>query len=410
MTEQKRKIYNFSKSDIHIYREMLRALMEMGQHTKNGDSFLYHFIVLYANASIGGEILRGHVHMRVEELRRKFRMYQKEELKQLLQRMQDKGLITEFYFSKDVETHRREYVDIQLSEEYTHYVNRRGRGVKKKGYILLTMDAVDKILGMANSVTEMDAYLDLLFHVVVRDRMVEFSEFPIVCLKDTGRNCYPVSDDGDDNSQEYICYEPSIRYGFLAKRWKVTKKTVSVRIDKWVSAGLLTRVSFRTSCRDYVNLLFVPDAMITGDAESMEAIGAIDEEFIRFEADRHMEIDDYYEGEHRVKDGTVCIMTKDNPKGETKLAEIPEPAASEERERVLSDTVAKMKEEQKDDNRTESLEGYGSCTIIISAHPKDKREKIKKLIHDLINAAKEKHERKRTKTARERPPDRRKTV
>lgn len=384
--------------------------MDTSLPTKNGDSCLYHFIVLYAHASIGGQKSpRGCVHMRVEDLRKLFRLYRQEDLRKLLQRMKDQGLIAEFCFSKNARNNYRTYVDIQLSESYTHYVNRNGHGVKTGGYTLLTMDVVDKIIDMASSVTEMDAYLDLLLHVVVRDKYVEFSEFPVVCFPDSGYNIYPEprpskreNENIDKDSPEIICYEPAVQLKYLAKRWKVAKNTVTQRIARLVSTGLLTRVTFKTYTGSHVNLFFAPDAMITGDTQSMDVIGKIDEEFIRFEADHHMEDEDYAAAEYRIKEGTICIMTKENPKGKTEPVKEQEPDVSEDREKAMSDLLTEIEEEQKDDVRTEPLDGYNDRAVIISM---SKWEKIQKLIRHLTISAKEKHYRKMGRAARERPSD-----
>ena len=201
-------------------------------------------------------------------------------------------------------------------------MNLRGAGVKKAGYVLLTMDAIDRIIAMADKVTEMDAYLDLILHAVVRDQMVEFSEFPVVCFPDSWTNIRVVPKPGE-NRNPYdragsICYEPCIRNAYLAKRWKVAKNTVTVRLSKFIRLGMLTKVTFSTHLCQQMSFLFVPDAMITGDKSSMEAIGNIDEDFIWYEAEQHMEDDDYACGEHKVIEGTLRIMTKENPKGEKK--------------------------------------------------------------------------------------------
>ena len=287
-------------------------------------------------------------------------------------------------------------------------MNLRGAGVKKAGYVLLTMDAIDRIIAMADKVTEMDAYLDLILHAVVRDQMVEFSEFPVVCFPDSWTNIRVVPKPGE-NRNPYdragsICYEPCIRNAYLAKRWKVAKNTVTVRLSKFIRLGMLTKVTFSTHLCQQMSFLFVPDAMITGDKSSMEAIGNIDEDFIWYEAEQHMEDDDYACGEHKVIEGTLRIMTKENPKGEKKsdMDVVPVSAhceniqsgedAKEERFETISAVHDAILEEQKEDTRVEPLEHYHNQAVIISI---SSRDKIQKLVTDLLLARrKEKRYRK----------------
>ena len=366
--------------------------------------------MLYAHASIGGSgIGQGCVHMSVQALRKMFRADTREKLTGILERMRRQELILRYAYSKERGRHGRTFVDIQLNERYTHFVNQRGIGVKKSGYVLLTMDAIDSIISMASKVTEMDAYLDLILHAVVRDKMVEFSEFPVVCFPDSGFHIYPVPRPGNgrdmyDGTPAMCCYEPCVRMKYLVERWKVKKNTVSVRINKFISAGLLTRVTFFTHVSGQMTFLFVPDALITGDKSSMEAIGNIDEDFIWYEAEQHMEDDDYACGEHKVIEGTLRIMTKENPKGEKKsdMDVVPVSAhcetiqsgedAKEERFETISAVHDAILAEQKEDTRVEPLEHYHNQAVIISI---SSRDKIHKLVTDLLLARrKEKRYRK----------------
>lgn len=410
MPEQKRKIYYVTKTTVHLYREILNSLLESKLCIRNGDSCLFYFIMLYAHASIGGSgIGQGCVHMSVQALRKMFRADTREKLTGILERMRRQELILRYAYSKERGRHGRTFVDIQLNERYTHFVNQRGIGVKKSGYVLLTMDAIDSIISMASKVTEMDAYLDLILHAVVRDKMVEFSEFPVVCFPDSGFHIYPVPRPGNgrdmyDGTPAMCCYEPCVRMKYLVERWKVKKNTVSVRINKFISAGLLTRVTFFTHVSGQMTFLFVPDALITGDKSSMEAIGNIDEDFIWYEAEQHMEDDDYACGEHKVIEGTLRIMTKENPRGEKKsdMDVVPVSAhcetiqsgedAKEERFETISAVHDAILAEQKEDTRIEPLEHYHNQAVIISI---SSRDKIQKLVMDLLLARrKEKRYRK----------------
>ena len=405
MSDEKRKIYNITRTSVHIYREILQSLIDAGLCYKNGDSNLFYFIILYAHASIGGTgIQQGCIHM---DLRKLFKTDTQNELLAIIGHMQEQGLVRTYAVTKR-DNRRKAFISIELSKTYTHYVNLRGTGVKKAGYVLLTMDAIDRIIAMADKVTEMDAYLDLILHAVVRDQMVEFSEFPVVCFPDSWTNIRVVPKPGE-NRNPYdragsICYEPCIRNAYLAKRWKVAKNTVTVRLSKFIRLGMLTKVTFSTHLCQQMSFLFVPDAMITGDKSSMEAIGNIDEDFIWYEAEQHMEDDDYACGEHKVIEGTLRIMTKENPKGEKKsdMDVVPVSAhcetiqsgedAKEERFETISAVHDAILEEQKEDTRVEPLEHYHNQAVIISI---SSRDKIQKLVTDLLLARrKEKRYRK----------------
>lgn len=408
MSDEKRKIYNITRTSVHIYREILQSLIDAGLCYKNGDSNLFYFIILYAHASIGGTgIQQGCIHMSVQDLRKLFKTDTQDELLAIIGHMQEQGLVRTYAVTKR-DNRRKAFISIELSKTYTHYVNLRGTGVKKVGYVLLTMDAIDRIIAMADKVTEMDAYLDLILHAVVRDQMVEFSEFPVVCFPDSWTNIRVVPKPGE-NRNPYdragsICYEPCIRNAYLAKRWKVAKNTVTVRLSKFIRLGMLTKVTFSTHLCQQMSFLFVPDAMITGDKSSMEAIGNIDEDFIWYEAEQHMEDDDYACGEHKVIEGTLRIMTKENPKGEKKsdMDVVPVSAhcetiqsgedAKEERFETISAVHDAILAEQKEDTRVEPLEHYHNQAVIISI---SSRDKIQKLVTDLLLARrKEKRYRK----------------
>lgn len=424
MPEQKRKIYYTTKTTVHLYREVLNSLLDAKLCIRNGDSCLFYFIMLYAHASIGGSgIGRGCVHMSVQTLRKLFRADTKRDLTEILEQMQGQELILQYAYSKERGRSGRTFVDIRLSEIYTHFVNRRGIGVKKSGYVLLTMDAIDSMIGMASKVTEMDAYLDLILHAVVRDKLVEFSEFPVVCFPDSGFHIYPVPRPGNgrdmyDGTPAMHCYEPCVRMKYLVERWKVKKNTVSVRINRFISAGLLTRVTFFTHVSGQMTFLFVPDALITGDKRSMEAIGNIDEDFIWYEAEQHMEDDDYACGEHKVIEGTLRIMTKDNPKGKKKSDMEMAPVSrncenvksgeyktdvKEARLKTISAVRNTILVEQKEDTRVEPFEHYHDQAVIISMSGRDK---IQKLVMDLLLETKRKHRRKYCRASKGRVDDR----
>ena len=396
MSDEKRKIYNITRTSVHIYREILQSLIDAGLCYKNGDSNLFYFIILYAHASIGGTgIQQGCIHMSVQDLRKLFKTDTQDELLAIIGHMQDQGLVRTYAVTKR-DNRRKAFISIELSKTYTHYVNLRGTGVKKAGYVLLTMDAIDRIIAMADKVTEMDAYLDLILHAVVRDQMVEFSEFPVVCFPDSWTNIRVVPKPGENrNSYDRagsICYEPCIR------------NAVTVRLSKFIRLGMLTKVTFSTHLCQQMSFLFVPDAMITGDKSSMEAIGNIDEDFIWYEAEQHMEDDDYACGEHKVIEGTLRIMTKENPKGEKKsdMDVVPVSAhcetiqsgedAKEERFETISAVHDAILAEQKEDTRVEPLEHYHNQAVIISI---SSRDKIQKLVTGLLLARrKEKRYRK----------------
>lgn len=326
MLQNKRKIYLKTKSSVHIYREILESLTNLRLSKKGGDSSLYFFIYLYAHAYIGNRTRngvtekQGQVVLPVDILRKAFRAPKAAALYEILDRMQEQGLLT---YNTLYEKGKKVYVDIQLSGEYTHYVNKNGSGTKQEGYVLLTMKAVEKIIGMAERVTEMDGFLDLLLHAVVRDSFVVFSRYPVVCFPDTGRFVCPdysfCKDQKEQEDDEMEYYEPTLSLSYFMKRWKVSRHIASVRLDTYVRRGLITKVMYRGHVGDLHMILFVPDAIITGDDENIQVHQTIDRDYIIYEVDHHFEQMDrnslFRKPEHALKTNTLRICTKDNPTG-----------------------------------------------------------------------------------------------
>ena len=137
--------------------------------------------------------------------------------------------------------------------------------------------------------------------------------------------------------------------------------------------------------------------------------------FIWYEAEQHMEDDDYACGEHKVIEGTLRIMTKENPKGEKKsdMDVVPVSAhcetiqsgedAKEERFETISAVHDAILEEQKEDRRVAPLEQYHDQAVIICMSDKGK---IQKLVMDLLLRAKRRNRRKYSLASKGRVDDR----
>lgn len=208
-----------------------RKLLDM---SINSNSFLYFYLELYARCATGYTQIKktgedtiykhlndGELVTTEMQLREIFHTCRPAKTMEMLERMQEEGLLRYLVAGKEIY--------LCINKTYRH---QECRGFhKKNGYILIDRDKIDHLVGVhSGKVPSLrDMYLDLWLHTTVADPHIKAPEnLPVVYFAQfdhCGGDC-------------------RLMYKDLAKRWNTSVGNVSKSLNKMIEMGLIRIYSF----------------------------------------------------------------------------------------------------------------------------------------------------------------------
>lgn len=246
-----------------IYRSFVRRLMQdVNIHTR-GSSYLFYYIILYSFANFRSSHRRldgisylvepGEWICTQAELATWFRTRFQHQAISILDYLQEQHYITYTKLGRD------RLVKFQISNWKTNNTSLEYNYPCQKdvGFFFFPVAAVHELISMGKC-SEMDIVLDLWIHAIYNDPQVQGSDIgPVVYFRNYTSN-------------------PVINYRDLAKRWNLSKATVSRLMKKLEEQQYLTAVSFVGShgsvlyLQSYLSTMFsISDVMIDKEEVSM---------------------------------------------------------------------------------------------------------------------------------------------
>lgn len=246
-----------------IYREFIRTLMEDRDIRTNGSSYLFYYMTLcsYANFRSSYQRLDGISYLigpgewicKASELSKWFRTRFQHQMLSILDFLQKQNYITYTRLG------RGNLIKFCITgwKKHNTALDYNCPCQKDVGFFFFPVAAVHELINMGKC-SEMDIVLDLWIHAIYNDNQIQGSELgPVVYFRNRTGN-------------------PLTSYSDLAKRWGISKATVSRVLNKLQDKEYLSLISFTGRhgsviylC-SYLSTMFnISDVMIDKEEVSM---------------------------------------------------------------------------------------------------------------------------------------------